>query len=78
MKQKINITFEVKTTIEVDIPEGFESLGDYVLNNKNAIAAAAREKVLEEGINQKLSWDNLYWSNPDGTEIDMSDVLFEI
>ena len=74
MKRKVDITFEVKTTIEVDVPDNYKRLNDYIADHKSDIAKQAREQVLDGGINTQLSWNNLVW-NEEGA-VDFSDLDF--
>lgn len=73
MKQKIDVTFEVKTTIEVDVPDD-NNLSKYVMNHKHELAKQARQQVLDGGVEQQLIWDNLLW-NEQGA-VDFSDLDF--
>ena len=74
MKRKVDITFEVKTTIEVYVPDNYKRLNDYIVDHKSDIAKQAREQVLDGGINTQLSWNNLVW-NEEGA-VDFSDLDF--
>lgn len=78
MKKKIDVTFEVKTTIEVDVPEGYETTDAFVVSNKEEIAKAAKEKLFNDGIEHFFGWDNLYWNTGEPIEIDMTDIGFQL
>lgn len=77
MKRKIEVTFEVRTTVEVDCPEG-ERLDWVVLANRENITKEAREALLREGVENQLCWEHLVWNDADYKEFDMSEIGFEI
>lgn len=64
MKRKINITFEVSTEVEVDLPDGQE-ISTYVSNNYNEIVTKAKETIKTEGVDKYLTWDTCSWSDDD-------------
>ena len=71
MKQKLFITFEIPTVIEVDVPEHYSSTANYVVGHHNEIVAEARKKLLDEGIEKHLTWDNFGWCDAN-IEIDLT------
>ena len=71
MKKKLYITFEVQTEVEVDIPEHYASTSNYVVGHRDEIVADARKKVLDEGIENQLTWENFTW-NDSNIEIDLT------
>lgn len=62
MKRKVDITFEVKTTIEVDVPDVIQT-DNYIVNHKKEIADIAKQNLLSEGVDHQLNWDNLLWQD---------------
>ena len=73
MKRKINITFEVSTEVEVDIPEGQE-ISAYVSDNYNDIVTKAKETIKTEGVDKYFTWDACSWSDDDEV-IDLDEML---
>ena len=73
MKRKIDVTFEVTTQIEVDVPNGLK-LEDHIASHKNEIAKQAREQLFDSDIKSQFSWNNLVWS--EGGTVDFSDLEF--
>lgn len=72
MKQKISVTFEVKTEVEVDVPNSYDRLDQFVLEHKNDITQQAKQNVMGD-VEKQLTWDNLLWSEKDeGVVLDFS------
>ena len=72
MKQKISVTFEVKTEVEVDVPNSYDRLDQFMLEHKNDITQQAKQNVMGD-VEKQLTWDNLLWSEKDeGVVLDFS------
>lgn len=65
MKQTINITFEVSTEIEVDVPDSYNTLAQYVYDNHRDIVQQAKEQIINDGLDKQMTWNNCSWSDND-------------
>jgi hypothetical protein len=73
MKRKIDITFEIKTQVEIEVPDIIR-LDNYICHHKKELTDIARKNLPTKEINKQLSWDNLIWCEHDNNEIDILNI----
>lgn len=78
MDKTIEVTFEVKTKVRFNYPDAMD-IRDAMIENREDVVNRAKRELLENGIEDQLTWENMYWKVDDSKEAtDFSEIGFQI